>query len=388
VTADDVVIAGAGPAGSVAALLLARAGARVRILDRARFPRDKLCGDTLNPGAMARLDALGLAARVRSQALPVAGMIVTGPAGARIVGEYGCGVYGAALTRRTLDELLLDAAIAAGAVFEPDTAVCGPLLAGDGTTVTGVRIAGRTGERQLRSRVVVAADGRRSRLAFDLGLAACTRRPRRWAFGAYYTDVGGVTGCGEMHIRAGSYIGVAPLPGGLTNLCVVRELGSGEAARADPQRVVQLAVASDPVLHERFAAARRVTPVTVLGPLAVDAHAAGTPGLLLAGDAAGFIDPMTGDGLRFAIRGAELAARCAFRELETGRSMHHELAAARRSEFAGKWRVNRMLRRLVASPRTVRIAASLATVWETPVRSLIAIAGDVVTGTDSARTGH
>ena len=65
---------------------------------------------------------------------------------------------------------------------------------------------------------------------------------------------------------------------------------------------------ADAQLAPRFERARRVGPVTILGPLAVDAAAAGVPGLLLAGDAAGFVDPMTGDGLRFALRGAELAA--------------------------------------------------------------------------------
>ena len=106
----DVLIVGAGPAGSIAALILARAGVRVRIIDRARFPREKLCGDTLNPGALARLESLGLAKRVRAHALPVTGMIVTGPRGARIIGEYGGDLRGAAITRSVLDLLLLEAA--------------------------------------------------------------------------------------------------------------------------------------------------------------------------------------------------------------------------------------------------------------------------------------
>ena len=73
----DVVIAGAGPAGAIAATVLARAGVRVLVLDRARFPRDKLCGDTLNPGALAILARLGLST-VAAGGLPLDGMIVTG----------------------------------------------------------------------------------------------------------------------------------------------------------------------------------------------------------------------------------------------------------------------------------------------------------------------
>src|SRR6185369_11326117 len=104
---DDVLIVGAGPAGSVAGAILARAGARVRIVDRATFPRDKLCGDTLNPGALARLQSLGLAAGIDERSLRVDGMRVTGGRGVTIEGTYPGGLSGRAITRRELDALLL-----------------------------------------------------------------------------------------------------------------------------------------------------------------------------------------------------------------------------------------------------------------------------------------
>src|SRR6185312_1709662 len=97
----DVLIAGAGPAGAVAATLLARSGARVLVLDRARFPRDKLCGDTLNPGALAVLARLGLDAAAAG-GLRLDGMMVTGADGVRVVGRYGS-LSGRALVRRTFD---------------------------------------------------------------------------------------------------------------------------------------------------------------------------------------------------------------------------------------------------------------------------------------------
>src|SRR5471032_2598998 len=87
-TPCDVLIVGAGPAGSVAGIVIARTGARVRILDRAMFPRDKLCGDTVNPGTLARLQSLGLAAGLDGKSLRVDGMRVTGESGVVIEGRY------------------------------------------------------------------------------------------------------------------------------------------------------------------------------------------------------------------------------------------------------------------------------------------------------------
>ena len=86
---------------------------------------------------------------------------------------------------------------------------------------------------------------------------------------------------------------------------------------------------------------------------------------------------MTGDGLRFALRGGELAAHAALWELNTGVPAHGRLRAARHHEFSGKWRVNRALRRLVASPRGVRLSAAVAARWSTPIRFLVGVAGDV-----------
>jgi flavin-dependent dehydrogenase len=395
---DDVVIVGAGPAGSIAALVLARAGARVRLVDRARFPREKLCGDTLNPGSLALLDGLGLGDDIRARALPVGGMIVTGPRGARVEANYPGGLRGAAIRRGDLDLLLVAAATAAGARLDQEVRTRVPIVDTTGTArVAGVRIASARREEPIAARVVIAADGRASRLASTLGLSRLASTPRRWAFGAYFSGVTGQTTHGEMHVRRDGYVGVAPLPCGLTNVCVVRDLdkwargpfvadtwspaGSGrDEERPDAghyDRVIAEAVAGDEALRGRFAGARQVSAVSVLGPLAVDATAAGCPGLLLAGDAAGFIDPMTGDGLRFAMRGGMLAADAALHELETGRPAYAILAQARAREFAGKWRVNRALRSVVGSPAAVSIAARIAACWDAPVRYLVGVAGDV-----------
>ena len=381
----DVIVCGGGPAGSVAATVLSRGGARVLLLDRARFPRAKLCGDTMNPGAIAILRRLAMTDGFESSALPVDGMIVTGERGVRVQAAYGGGARGLAIERRTLDAALLQAAVAAGARVEDGVLVRGPLLdtGARDPHVRGIVMAGRDG-RDLRvpAPIVIAADGRRSRLATAVGLARQPRRPRRWAIGAYFENVTGMTSFGEMHVRRGRYVGVAPLPSGCVNVClVVPGPSSLPAARAgfdDPSALLRQAIDRDPSLRERFAGARMVAPAVMLGPLAMDAAAPGLPGLLLAGDAAGFIDPMTGDGLRFAVRGGELAAEVALAAF-AGRLAHPHLRLARlrRREFAAKWRFNRALRRLVGRGTTVELAGLAATAAPWLLQRTIAFAGDV-----------
>ena len=377
----EVLIVGAGPAGTAAATVLARSGLRVQVVDRARFPRHKLCGDTINPGSLALLDALAgttdrgraPAERVRRHGLPITGMRVTGPGGASVTADYPDRLHGMALTRRDLDSILLDGALDAGATFEDQMPVVGPVFS-DGR-VRGVLVAGRGRDLALHARIVIAADGRGSKVAGACGLSRFAARPRRWAFGAYFIDVPGLTSRGEMHVRADGYIGVAPLPGGIVNVCVVRQVQ--RVRRSDSAEVLRTAIQGDPLLRERFVHARQVSPVATLGPLAIDSPRPGAAGLLLAGDAAGFVDPMTGDGLRFAVRGGVLAAQAAIAELTTGAPGCEALRAARAREFGTKWRVNRALRALVGSPRGVDLAARVAAYWDGPVRYLVAVAGDV-----------
>ena len=381
----DVLIAGAGPAGSIAALRLAAAGARVLLVDRARFPRDKLCGDTVNPGAMRILDGAGLRARIEAASHPLAGMLLTGHGGVHVRGTYGPGLFARALTRRVLDQLLVDAAVAAGAQFQDGVRVeramveeTGGRLRVRGAVLCGVAGTGPAAGRRMRvpAQVTIAADGRRSTLAFGLGLASHPPAPRRWAVGAYVEGLDGLGDVGELHGRGPHYIGVAPVGGaGLANVCLVTPERAGFA---DPGRLLDARLAADPLLGPRAARARRVTAPAILGPLATDARAAGLPGLLLAGDAAGFVDPITGDGLRFALRGGELAADAALAALE------HEdvdavaaLAAARARAFGTKYGVNRLQRRLVGTPRRVSALAIGARVAPGILRQMIRYAGDV-----------
>lgn len=373
----DVAIAGAGPAGSLTALILARAGVRVHLFDRAAFPRPKLCGDTLNPGAIAVLVRHLDLSPLLEQSDPIRGMILTGPGGVRVRASYGQGLAGRAITREHFDQWLVSHAIDAGVSFSDHTQVKDVAVA-DGR-VAGVQIL-RGGKICVRSaRMVIAADGRRSAIAIGRGLAAQPKSPRRWAIGAYFANVEGDGAMGEMHVRRGHYIGVAPVPGGLTNACLVVPHTAGDAPLAAPAETLRQYLHDDPELADRFACGTAIAPPSVLGPMAVDTRAVGEPGLLLAGDAAGFIDPITGDGLRFALAGAELAAAVTL-DVLSGRTpidrAHLDLAERRRAVFAPKWRFNRALRLLVSSPRGVGVAAMAATLTPSVFERIIRYAGD------------
>ena len=372
----DVLIAGAGPAGAVAATVLARAGARVLVLDRARFPRPKLCGDTLNPGALTVLQRLGLGCAAAAS-IPLEGMIVTGDDGVRVVGRYDS-VSGRGISRRDLDLALLMAAAGAGARIEQGVLVQEPIVDSSQREplVKGLRVSGRQGRSiAIPARIVIAADGRYSRAARALGLSRAARRPRRWAIGAYFENVTGLLPTfGEMHVRRTHYMGVAPLANGATNACVVTPNFAGHL----PGALLESTLKGDAQLRERFADARMITEPICLGPMSVDAYAAGAPGLLLAGDAAGFVDPITGDGLRFAIRGGELAARQALDALERGLDdAHVQLLASRRREFGAKWRFNRTMRWIVTYPSVVRAAEYGAALVPQLLQHAIRYAGDV-----------
>jgi flavin-dependent dehydrogenase len=429
----DCLIVGAGPAGTIAALVLARAGARVCLVDRAAFPRDKLCGDTVNPGTLTLLRHLGLASDIESRGLPVAGMRVTGADGTIVEGRYPSPLSGRAMRRRELDALLVTNAVGAGCEFEPQVAVSGAEIdyTGQHPKVIGVRVGPERSSRVLRARVIIAADGRRSTLAFGLGLARHAACPRRWAIGGYFETranpfavqsasnqtsnpalIGPQSECartslgpgsefdanegpsrlrpdsvpgpslslgsiGEMHIRPGRYIGVASVPGGLTNVCLVKPSFPGDGDLRDPAARLTRELAADTMLRDRFAGARLVAPPVVLGPLAVEVSSRQIEGLLLAGDAAGFVDPMTGDGLRFAVQGGELAGMAALDALQNGwLGVHARLAAQRRRAFAAKQRLNRALRAVVGSPAAVSVATTAARVMPGALRAVIIRAGD------------
>jgi flavin-dependent dehydrogenase len=224
----------------------------------------------------------------------------------------------------------------------------------------------RAGLAIRHARLVVGADGLRSIVSRRLGLARVSRWPRRIALVAHCRGIDGVGDCGEMHVERDGYAGLADVGGGLTNVAVVVPARRGrDIAAAGAAAFFETWLAKRPHLAPRFATAERVSPVLATGPFASHARRAWAPGVALVGDAADFFDPFTGEGIYAAMRGGELLAAhlldAARADAPADDGVLRAYDRARRKEFGGKWIVERLIGRAVASQFLMdRVARSLA----------------------------
>lgn len=383
----DVLVAGAGPAGSATATLLARAGLSVLVVDRAAFPRDKACSEYMSPEAVRILARLGVVENLeRAGAFPLEGMKVTGPRGSTAHGKFSLAGYhpfrptGLSISRRILDFELLAAARAAGATVLERARVEELLYEQGG--VAGALVRDHTGrQHSIRARLTVGADGLRSIVARRLG-----RRPhgsaRRMAFVAHVAGVDGMGSSAELHFREEGYLGLNQIGHNQTNVALVVPSERAAHARGGMERFFNDTLSEFPGVRERVGAGEIVRPVLATGPFAVASARVTAPGALLVGDAADFFDPATGDGIYCALRGAELVADTATVALSLPGPITVDRLAEyrwrRRRVFAGKWMLERMLDSALRFPGLFDWAVSRLGRHEEMAHAVIGLAGGIV----------
>jgi flavin-dependent dehydrogenase len=327
----DALIVGAGPAGASCAAFCAKAGLKVLVLERETFPREKVCGDCLNPLAWAVLERMGIADAVRGlphsrlEKIEIATL-------ARTLLDYPlprdeCGEI--AIKRSLLDALLSQRAAQLGAEIRHGESIIRLEPIRHGWRVT-------TGCGIYTTKSLIAADGRNSTVARLLGILPSASRERV----ALQTHLPAPPGFGEkvlLRLLPEGYCGAASIGEGLINLCLVGRPGAISALKRRVQEM-GMAPCGDQAFEWRTVAPLSRAPLLPAGMV---------KNVLLVGDASRVVEPFTGEGIYYALASGELAAACL-----AGRCGVREFVQAHRQLYAGRLWINQLAKLAVLHPRT------------------------------------
>jgi geranylgeranyl reductase family protein len=367
--ACDVAVVGAGPGGSAAAYYLAKRGLGVLLLDKAEFPRDKTCGDGLTPRAVGVLEDMGLLSNLTRAGREINGVEIYAPDGFAIGAALPRRRGGAApilvVPRLVLDNIVREHAVRGGARFQSGVLVTGIEQAGAGVVVRGQKCGHAL---EIRARMAVVATGAAVPLLVRLGLLR--RAPRMMLAARAYFE--GMRGLGDRiqirfnHVPLPGYGWVFPLSPAGANIGAgfYPPVRSRKRLPPNPQKVFDGFVGGG-TLRALLEGGRRVGPVKGY-PLRVDfpgAPASGD-GVLLVGEAAGLVNPLTGEGIDYALESAQIAAEYAGRALlsdgNRGDGEHAEYERLLRARFERLFAFCRRLRDATAHALLLNRLARIA----------------------------
>jgi flavin-dependent dehydrogenase len=364
------LVIGAGPAGAVAARALARSGARVLLCERGSLPRQRLCGEFVSPEAVADLAAIGLDLAAQGAiSIRRARFVVTGG----LVAETPLDPCGYGLSRHVLDAWLAASAVAAGAELRLET----PVVAVEGSAASGfiAQLAG-SGEARVAARFVIAATGKSRATYRRSGTAA--RRTAGWiAFETHVPHAPVAENGIALYGIPGGYVGLAPVEGGRTNVCMVARPGAMPEGR-DTGAAGALAAFVDtvPALSGWWPeVAAEAAPLCSESGARFGAAEPVWHDVLQAGDAACLPHPVGGDGIAMAIRGGRLAAWTVRAALD-GRVAPERLtaiyAAAWQREFRARLRWCARLHAVLERPWAARALLGTLAGWPAGMRFVVA----------------
>ena len=373
----DVIVVGAGPSGAAAAYYLAQAGLDVLLIEKSRFPRDKVCGDGLTPRAVKSLVEMGVDVSEEAGWLRNKGLRVIG-AGKRLelpwpeLASYPG--YGLVRTRNDLDETLARRAQQAGARLHEGVTVTTPVRSERTGRITGVVAKAADGgeDRTYRARVVVAADGNSSRLSVAMGLRKRDDRPLGVAVRTYY----------RTHRHDDDYLeswldlwdGDRLLPGygwifgmgdGTSNVGLGLLNTSAAFGNTDYHALLRKWLEGMPA-EWGFTEENRTQPIRGAAlPMGFNRTPHYYQGLLLVGDAGGMVNPFNGEGIAYAMESGEILARTIVQALARSRREETERVLAGyphalNQAYGGYYALGRTFVKLIGKPTLMRIATKHA----------------------------
>lgn len=312
----DVVIVGAGPAGSSAAIRLALSGLSVALVEQKKFPRQKLCGEFISPECLDHFDELGVLDQI-----PLAGGVElnrtvfyagNGRSAAVPSEWFGTGSDAVGLSRAAMDDALLNRVRTAGVNVLEATQATGLVI--ESGVVLGLHVRDSSGsDFEIRSPLTIDATGRSRILGRQIEKLNGTRNRRKADYVAFKTHLSGVSvprGDCEIYAYRGGYGGCSEVENGRHNLCFIVKAEIAKRFGGDAARLMQEAV------FKNKQAARSLKNANILEPwLAAPIESYGryslapAHGLLAVGDAAAFIDPFTGSGILLALESSRIAER-------------------------------------------------------------------------------
>lgn len=380
----DVIVVGAGPGGSAAAHYLAQHGLDVLLLERATFPRDKVCGDGLTPRTVSEIVRMGLQVREedgwhRNKGLRVYGSGRTFYFPWPEIERYPA--YGAASARNKLDQQLAFRARESGARLEQGQMVTGPIRHDRSGRIIGVTVApmddnGRrirdAEEIEYYAPLVMAADGVSARLAIAMGIEKDENRPMGVAIRARFKTPRHDDDWMESHLELWEgkpnestllpgYGWIFPLGDGTVNVGLGSVSSTAKATKIDYRRIFNAWMANAPKEWE-FTQENLVTPLRSAAlPMAFNRKPLYTNGLFLIGDSGGMVSPFNGEGIAYAMQAGRIAADVAAQAFSRTTPQLRErtlLTYPQRmaEDIGGYFTLGRVFTKLIEKPEFMRIA--------------------------------
>ena len=317
----DVIIVGAGPSGSVCANFLGREGHKVLLVDKAKFPRDKTCGDACSGKSIAVLRELGILPEIKKAAHGVNnGVIFSSPKGT-VLEIRTDNQDGFVCRREVLDNIIFKAAKKYVETLEEFTVTD---LIKDGEQVVGIVGTNKSGkEMKINANIVVGADGAMSTIAQKLGMFEVDPNHHCLAVRGYYDGVTGMKDVIELHFTKTAipgYFWIFPYEDGTANVGLGMLTKDVKSKNVNLKELMEKEITQNPSFKERFQNARLISEIKGWSlPLGskIRKHIAGK-GWLLLGDTASLIDPFSGEGMGNAMTSGKIAFRTISRALRLG----------------------------------------------------------------------